>query len=160
MQKLLMVGWVACFLLALLTYPVVGILAGGAVEAYIIAAKDPSVISVDEEIFEAPKGVAKDSKAYRDAVMRVYGSQTDEPTKVVFVSKEKFLQPKLLPGLMLLPVDKQKGENPLQLKTVYFFAPKIMLGFSVAGFICTIAWIVMRRKSMPSPPAAPAAPAA
>lgn len=152
MQKLLLVGWVACYVLAFACYPVAGIIAGGAVEAYLIAGHDPSAVEVNQAIFEPPKGAAKDSKAYRDAVMRIYGSQTDEPTKVVFVPAEKFKHPAELPSLTLLPLDKSKNENPLQVKTVYFFAPKFMLGFAAGGFVLTIAWILLRRKSKAAAP--------
>jgi len=154
MRTLLMVGWVGAFVFALATYPVAGIIAGGAVEAYLIAEKDPKSVEVEKAIFEPPKGAAKESKEYRDAVMRIYGSQTDEPTKVVFVPKEKFRRPEELPSLILLPVNKEKGENPLQVKTVYFFAQKALLGSAVAGVVLLLAWIVLRRKpKAASPPA-------
>src|SRR4029077_3714786 len=89
MSRILLVLGGLAFLSAALVYPIAGILASGAVEAYLISGKDPSAVKVEQEIFEAPKGVSKDSKAYRDAVMGIYGSVTDEPTKVVFVPAEK-----------------------------------------------------------------------
>ena len=155
MRTLLLAGWAGAFLLAALTYPVAALLASGSVEAYLIAAKDRSAVEVEKAIFEPPKGASKDSKAYRDAVMRIYGSQTDEPTRVLFVPKEKFIHPEELPGLTLLPVDKAKGENPLQEKTVYFFASRSVLGFVAAGLVFLVAWALARRKS--APPAAAAA---
>lgn len=157
MQKLLMVGWILAYVLAFASYPVAGFIAKGAVEAYLIAPHDPTAVEVNRAIFEPPKGAAKDSKAYRDAVMKLYGSQTDDPTAVVFVPQEKFVHPAELPTLTLLPVDKAKNENPLQLKTVYFFAPRLMLGFAFGGFLLTVVWIILRRKSKAAapPPAAP-----
>jgi hypothetical protein len=155
MRTLLFIGWVAAFVLALVTYPAAAALASTAVEAYIIAAKDPSAVEVERAIFEPPKA-PKDSKAYRDAVMRIYGSQTDEPTAVLFVPRERFIHPEELPSLTLLPVDKQKGQNPLQVKTVYFFAVRSVAGFAVAGIVLLGLWSVARRRAKVAPPAAPA----
>ena len=157
MRTLLLIGWVGAAVLAAATYPVTGAIAGGAVEAYLIAAKDPKAVEVEKAIFEPPKGAAKESKEYRDAVMRIYGSQTDEPTKVVFVPKEKFIRPEELPSLTLLPVEKEKGENPLQVKTVYFFAQKAVMGFAVAAVVLLLVWVLVRRKKTnPAPPPPPA----
>lgn len=154
MKALLLVGWVAAFILAIATYPAAAIVARTAVEAYIIAAKDPAAVEVERAIFEPPKA-PKDSKAYRDAVMRIYGSQTDEATAVVFVPQERFLHPQELPTLTLLPVDKQKGQNPLQVKTVYFFASRSVAGFAVAGIVFLGVWLFLRRKKPSASPAAP-----
>ena len=155
MQKLLMVGWIGAFVCAFLCYPIAGIIANGAVEAYVIIPKDPETIAMDDEIFEPPKGKSMDSPEYRNAVKQIYGLGPDEPIKVVFVPKEKFIIPKRLPTLMLLPKEK----NWMQLKTVYWFTPRIMFGAAVVGFILSIVWIILRRKTMkaPPPPAKPAA---
>ena len=147
MRTLLLIGSIGGLVVAALAYPIAGVLAAGAVEAYIIAAKDPTAVAVDEELFEAPKGVSKDSKTYRDAVMRIYGSQTDEPTKVVLVPSDKFIHPKQLPTLTLLPVDKQKGENPLQVKTLYFFASRVSIASGFVGAILLIGWLVTRKRA-------------
>ena len=155
MSRILMILGGLAFLSAALIYPIAGILASGAVEAYLISAKDPSAVKVEQEIFEAPKGVSKDSKAYRDAVMGIYGSVTDDPTKVLFVPAEKFVRPKELPTLTLLPIDKQKGENPLQVKTVYFFASKTAGGAAAFGALFALAAFFTRKtKAPPAPPAA------
>jgi hypothetical protein len=71
------------------------------------------------------------------------------------VAKEKFVHPEELPSLTLLPVDKQKGENPLQVKTVYFFAHRMMIGGVAAFAILLILWIIPNWKRSKS--AAPAA---
>jgi hypothetical protein len=142
---------------AVLIYPIAGIISGGAVEAYIIAAKDPTLTKTEKELFKMdPPKEKKDSKAYRDAVMSIYGSPTDEPTKVVFVSAERFVHPEELPTLALLPVDKQKGENPLQVKTVQFFALRTCIGAASVGFVLTVAGIVLFfiKKALAPPPAA------
>jgi hypothetical protein len=155
MTKVFMILGLLAIVTAVLVYPIAGMLAGGAVEAYIIAAKDPTLTKTEKELFKMdPPKEKKDSKAYRDAVMSIYGSPTDEPTKVVFVSADKFIHPEELPTLTLLPVDKQKGENPLQVKTVYFFAQKTMIGAFVSGLILQGIGMALKKKKAPAPPPA------
>ncbi|HEV3027974.1 MAG TPA: hypothetical protein VG457_10405 [Planctomycetota bacterium] len=152
MSRVLVLLGVGALVVAALVYPVALIVAGTATDAYLIAAKDKSAVEVERQIFEAPKGASKDSKAYRDAVMSIYGSQTDEPTKVVFVPADKFLRPPELPTLVLLPIDKQQGENPLQVKTVFFFATRIALGAAVVGIALLGIGAATRKKRAPAPP--------
>jgi hypothetical protein len=155
MSKILMVLGGLAFLFAALVYPVAAIIAAGSVEAYLISGKDQSVVDVERAIFEPPKGVSKDSKAYRDAVMGLYGSVTDEPTKVVFEPKERFFNPPELPTLTLLRIDKQLGQNPWQVKTIYFFASKTALGAAVVGALFLLAaFFTRKKKTPPAPPAA------
>lgn len=151
MSRLLGILAIVAFGFAALTYPVAFGIASGATEAYLIAGKDPTAIAVEEELFEPPKGASKDSKEYRDAVLRIYGVPTDETTKVVFWPKEKFVHPKQLPSLTILPVYKEKGENPLQVKTVWFFASRTAIGAAVAGAFLLGLAAVTRRKSAPPP---------
>lgn len=155
MRKLLMVGWIGAFACAFLTYPVVGIISANAVEAWVIVARDPAGISIEKEMFDPPKSMAKDSPAYRKEVLKIYGIPVDEPTKVVFVPKEKFVRPEELPSLTILP--KQKDEVPMQLQTIRWFAPRVMLGASVVGFILAIVWIILRKKAARAAPPPPAA---
>lgn len=155
MSRILLVLGGLALLFAALVYPVAGIVASGAVEAYIIAGKDKSAVDIDRQIFEPPKGAAKDSPAYRKAVIEIYGSGADEPTKVLFVPAEKFLRPAELPTLVLLPVDKNKGENPLQVKTVYFFASRMAAGAAAVGALFVLTGFLSRKKK--APPAPPAA---
>ena len=154
MSRILLVLGGLALLFAALAYPIAGIVASSSVEAYLISAKDPTAVKVEQEIFEAPKGASKDSKTYRDAVMGIYGSVTDEPTKVLFVSADRFVHPKELPTLTLLPIDKQKGENPLQVKTVYFFASRLAAGAAAVGALFILTGFLSRKKK--APPAPPA----
>jgi len=153
MQKLLMVGWIGAFACAFLCYPIAGLIANGAVEAYVIVPKDAATRDVEKALFEPPKGKAKDSPEYRTAVMRIYGVPTDEPMKVVFVPKDKFIVPDELPTMTLLPKEK----NWVQLKTIFWFAPRVMLGAAVVGFILVIVWIILRKKAAKAAPPPPSA---
>jgi len=159
MRKLLLVAWIAAFGLAFITYPVVGVIASGATQAYIIAAHDAKRVSGEKELFAFdPPKADKASPQYRKAVIAIYGTLvTDEMTPFVLVPKEKFLHPDELPSLTLLPVDKNKGENPLQAKTLFFFAPRLMLGFAGGGFAICILWIILQRKAKAAAPPPPAA---
>jgi len=151
MRKLLLAGWVIALALAALAFPVAAILASSATEAYLISGKDPVAIEVEKELFEAPKGASKDSKEYREAVLRIYGVPVDEPTKVVFWPAEKFIHPAQLPSLTVLPVYKDKGDNPLQVKTLYFFAGRMAVAAGVAGIVMLFAWLLVRKRPPPAP---------
>ena len=155
LQKLLLVGWVGAFVCAFLCYPILGVLSNSAVEAYVIVPKDKESQAIEDEIFEPPKGKSKDSPEFRNAVLRIYGVPTDEPTKVLFVPQDKFIVSRHDPSLKILPKEK----NWVQLKTIQWFVPRVMFGASVVGFLLVIAWIMVRRKSLkaPPPPAQPAA---
>lgn len=154
MSKALTVLGILSLVFAALAYPAALVIGGTATEAYMIAGKDPSTIAVEEELFEPPKSAAKDSKEYRDAVMRIYGVPTDETTKIVFWPKEKFLKPKQLPSITILPVYKEKGEDPIQLKMVFFIAVRALIGAAVTGAILLGLGAVLRKKKAPAPPAA------
>lgn len=149
MKLILMIGWIGAFAFAFLVYPIVGLIRNSAVEAWVIVGKDANSVSVEKEIFDSK--APKDSKEYREAVMRIYGVPTDAPMKVVFVPKDKFLRPSELPEMVLLPKGPQ--DDPIQLKAVEFVAPRAMLGASVVGFILVIAWIILQRKSKAAAPA-------
>jgi len=154
MRKLLMVGWVVAFACAFLVYPILGYIRSTAVEAWVIVAKDPNAVAVEKEIWEAPKA-AKDSKEYREAVMRIYGVPTDAPMKVVFVPAQKFVRPSELPEMVLLP--KGPAEDPMQLKMVEWIAPRTMLAAAVVGFILVIVWIILTKKAKAAAPPPPPA---
>jgi hypothetical protein len=139
---------------AVLAYPVAWGIASMGTEAYMIAGKDKSTWDIEKALFEPPKGASKESKEYRDAVLRIYGVPTDEPTKVVFEPQDHFVRTDLLPSIVILPIYKEKGENPLQVKTVYFFASRSALGAAVAGlFLLGLAKLTRKKPAAPSAPA-------
>jgi hypothetical protein len=152
MRKVLLTLGALSLIFAALVYPVALGVAGSATEAYMIAGKDPGTFQMNEELFDPPKGASKDGKEYRDEVLRIYGVPTDETTKVVFWPAEKFIHPKQLPGITILPVYKEKGENPLQVKTVFFFATRMALGAAIAGLVLAGIGAAMRKKQASAPP--------
>ena len=154
MSKALTVLGILALVFAVLAYPAALVIGATATEAYMIAGKDPGMIAVEQELFEPPKNASKDSKEYRDAVLRIYGVPTDDTTKIVFWPKEKFLQPKQLPTITILPVYKEKGDDPIQLKTVYFLAVRALIGAALTGAILLVVGAVLGKKKAPAPPAA------
>jgi hypothetical protein len=153
MRLLAKLAWISSLVVAAATYPVVAILAAGATDAYIIAAKSPELVKFNEDSFDAREPKETDV-AYRKRVMEIYGNPIDYTTPVVFVTKEKFIRPPKAPELILLPVDKQKGENPLQVKSLYFFAKYVAMG-SGASFAVFLALFFFLRKPEAKPAPVP-----
>ncbi len=140
---------------AALAFPAAWAIDAAGTDAYMIAGKDRASFAVNEELFDPPKGASKDSKAYRDEVLRIYGVPTDDTTKVVFWPKEKFIHPKQLPSITILPVYKEQGENPWQVKTIYFLATRTCIAAAVGGVVLWGIGAASGRKKHPSvPPAA------
>ncbi|NOZ01975.1 MAG: hypothetical protein GXP54_08830 [Deltaproteobacteria bacterium] len=106
-------------------------------EVLIITPKSRESIEMDREMWE--KG---------DPVAEIYGIPSDRTVHVLFIDPAKLITPKEDPSLVLLPVDKQAGENPLQVKTVFFMAWRAAAGFLAGGlFFLGLAWFMSRRKS-------------
>ena len=154
MRLLANLGWIGALVVSAAVYPVVTILASGATEAYIIAAKSPELVNINKQDFE-PRGAGETDAAFHKRVMEIYGNAIDYSTPVLFVPREKFVRPPEAPNLILLPVDKKKGENPLQVKSLYFFARPVALG-SGAAFIAFLGLYLFlaRRARKETPPAA------
>lgn len=155
MKLLAKLGWIGALVVAAATYPVVAVLASGAVDAYIVAAKSESMVKFNKDSFEARDPKETDA-AFHRRIMEVYGNAVDYSTPVLFVPKEKFIRPAEAPTLIILPVDKEKGENPLQVKSLYFFAKYIVMGASAAFLALALLHVVLARSSRKA--AAPPAP--
>lgn len=134
MKKLALIGSFLALGVAAGTYPAVMVLESGATEAYVIAAKSPELVKDNKESFDARDPKETDA-VYRKRVMGIYGNPIDYTTPVLFVPKEKFVRPSEAPELVLLPVDKEKGENPLQVKSLYFFAKPLTIGAGIAALV-------------------------
>ncbi|HLF94249.1 MAG TPA: hypothetical protein VJB14_12370 [Planctomycetota bacterium] len=134
MKKLALIGSIAALAVAAGSYPALKVLESTATDAYIIAAKSPELVKDNKESFD-PREPKETDEAYRKRVMGIYGNPIDYTTPVLFVPKEKFIRPPEAPELILLPVDKEKGENPLQVKSLYFFAKPVTIGSAVACLV-------------------------
>lgn len=154
MKLLARLGAFGALAVAIAAYPAVSILASGATEAYIVAAKSPAMVKFNQDSFE-PRGPKEPDAAFHRRIMEVYGNAVDYTTPVLFVSKEKFIRPAEAPSLIILPVDKEKGENPLQVKSLHFFAKYVVIGASVAFAVLFGLSFLFGRKPPPSPTPAP-----
>lgn len=154
MKLLVRWAWRGALLVALAAYPLVAVLASGATDAYIIAAKSPEMVQANLALFDARDPKESDA-AYHKRVMEIYGNPVDYMTPVLFVPKEKFRHPKEAPSLTLLPVDKEKGENPLQVKSLYFFAKYVVAGASGGFVLFLLLDLLLARFARTSPPVAP-----
>lgn len=151
MKRLAKIGWIGALVVAGATYPAVALIASGATDAYVIAAKSPELVKDNKESFD-PREPKETDQAYRKRVMEIYGNPMDHTDPVLFVPKERFIRPSEAPELVLLPVDKQKGENPLQVKSLYFFAKYIVMA-SGAAFVLLLGLhsFLTRKKPPPAP---------
>jgi hypothetical protein len=136
--------WIGSFISAALTYPIAWGLAATSVEAWEIEPYDPSKVVAYQTMFMGDRNNA-------DEVMSIYGNPASAPNRYLFVPREKFFHPPEMPSLTLLPVDRNKGEDPLQVKTVYFFAKWIAGGAGLAGALLLWAWFARRRRSKIQP---------
>jgi hypothetical protein len=125
----------------------------------VLAAAAPSTACVLEEFFarevliitpHAPEQVALNRQLWveGDPVPDVYGVPTNEPVRVLFPDPAKLVRPaESKTGLTLLAVDKQAGENPLQVRSVWFIAWRAATGFGLSALLALglLAWTGRRR---------------
>lgn len=145
MIMLLKLGWIGAFAFALLVFPAAWLLASGAREVWIINPFSPETVEINKALWELDPPDPK-VPDYAMKVIGIYGQPTSEPMEVLFVSEERILHPEEMGSLTLLPVDKDKGENPLQLKTIFFFAPWFCGGASFVGATIFAAWFFLSRR--------------
>lgn len=83
-----------------------------------------------------------------DPVSDVYGVPTNDPVRVLFPDPAKLIRPpESDTGVALLAVDKQAGENPLQVRSLWFVAWRAGAGFGLAALLAAVllAWVLRRR---------------
>jgi hypothetical protein len=142
MMTLLKVAWMFGFAVVALTYPVAWGMAGASTEAVLITKYDQSKIDVNKAM-DAPEPKDPD---FEKKVIALYGIP-HEKLRVLFVPQDRFLRPEELPSVVLLPVDKSKGENPLQVRTVWFFAKWIVSAAGVVSILLLTVWWTLERQA-------------
>lgn len=80
-----------------------------------------------------------------EPVAPIYGIPAERPIRVLFARPEQLLIPTEDPRLTLLVVNKQRGDNPLQEQTVWYFAHWIAAGGALFGLICAVTGRLRRR---------------
>jgi hypothetical protein len=68
-----------------------------------------------------------------DPVAEIYGNALSSPVRVIAPDPGRIVRPDEDPSVVLLAVDKQRGENPLQARTVWLFAKAGALGLGLLG---------------------------
>lgn len=139
-RKLLVLGAVLGGLAAVAAWPVARAITSGAKEVYLLTPHAAELVQVNKELYDGSKTPK--------TVMQIYGLPGEEPEKVVFVPEEKLVRPPENPDVVFLPVDKSKGENPLQAKTVEFVA-KYAVGGGVLGAVLCLLGLLLVRPAKP-----------
>ena len=144
-MKLLRLAWIGSFVFAALVYLAVWIVAGTAVKAWEITPHDNETVEVNQGMFEmdAPD---PDDPEYPRMVMEIYGNPATAPNDWLFVAEDRLFHPNELPSLTLLPVDRNAGEDPLQVVTVRFLARWAFACSAGFGFVLFALWFWRKRK--------------
>ena len=153
-MKILKVLWILGYGLAVLAYPVAGVLGSGAEEVQMITPYAPEMVELNRSL------VSKAELSDPDKVIRIYGNADGEPVKVLFVDPATFIRPKEMESLVLLPVDKQKGEDPLQYQMVLFFAKMTTICSVIGSSLLLGLWFLLRSRKKKAAPAESSAPSA
>jgi hypothetical protein len=110
-------------------------------EVLFIAPKPADVVKVEQALWEPGQPVAG-----------IYGAPASTKTRVVLPDEGRLLRPQQDRTLVLMKVDKQRGDNPLQVKTVWFLAARAAYGLGVFGALALLgAWLLGRRRGRPDP---------
>lgn len=73
-----------------------------------------------------------------DPVAEIYGNPLSSPVRVISPDPERMMRPEEDRSLVLLAVNKQRGENPLQARTVWLFAKAGTLGLALLGLAALV----------------------
>ena len=151
MKKLAVVGWILALGFSLTTWAVYGVIASGAKEVWVINEFDKGTQELNLE-YDKPE---KDDPQYVIKLIKCLGhTMGEEPQKMV-VSDSDLTHSEVDPNIVYLGVDAEKGENPLQLKTVFFFTKWSSLVSAVCGAAVFLIWLLLLMVSKAKPKPAP-----
>jgi hypothetical protein len=112
-----------------------------ATEVLFISPKPDEVVQLDRALWQPGQPVAP-----------IYGLPAEHPSRVVGVDSSALIRPVEDPSLLLLRVDRQRGDRPLQTKTVWFVASRIAAGLTLVGLLGLAAVWLRRPGPSWSPP--------
>ena len=126
---------------------VLGALVPPAAGAMLSAASGRNVILINPD----PPDVVEANRALwtqGEPVPKIYGAQVGEPMRILFADPARIITPKEDPSITLYTVDKTKGENPLQVQTMWY---GVRMGMYVSGGLIALAFLhfLWRRISGP-----------
>lgn len=94
-------------------------------EVLIITPYDPEQVALNRQIWMEG-----------DPVANIYGVPTEAPVRVLLPDPARTIRPaEASNGPILLAVDKQAGENPLQVRSLWFIAWRVSIGAAIAGLL-------------------------
>ena len=148
-MKILKVLWILGFALAILALPGAMILGSTATEVLMINPHDEDMVAINRDDFslESPDVQSDPAK-----VIALYGNAAGDPVKVLFVPEEKIIRPEEMPNLVLLPVDRQKGEDPLQVQMVLGIAQVTTVCSAICSSLLLGLWFLLRLRKKPAAP--------
>ncbi len=158
MVRLLKIGWILAALAAVLCYPLYGLLSLTAKEVVFVTPFEERQVRINRGMFklDPPR---PDSPDWRKKVMEIYGLPNDQPDVVLFVPEGRITRPAEDPSISFMLVDKDKGENPWQLKSFLFAAKWGTIAALAAAVVLHVLWHLLHKRSRsPAPPPLPASP--
>ena len=82
-------------------------------------------------------------------VAAIYGNPTRHPIRVLLPDSSRVYRPEEDPSLRLLPVHKSRGENPLQVQTLWFFVRwTLIAAFLGVSIGAVLLWMQAGRKTL------------
>jgi hypothetical protein len=148
--RLLRLGWIAAFAVGALLFPLYGLLSLTARETVFVTPFDAKQVRINRGMFKLDLPDRSDPE-WKRKVMEIYGLPNEQTDVVVFVPAKRFTRPPEDRSIAFLIVDKDKGENPWQLKTFFFAAKWGTFAALAAGVAGLGAWAALRRRAAPSP---------
>ena len=110
-----------------------------------VAKASPEAVRANEALWEEG-----------DPVAEIYGVPGERKMRVVFVDADRIVTPRQDRSLHLLLIDKQRGDNPLQAKTLYFVAWRALAGLLGAAALSLGLLLWLRRRQRRRAAAGPA----
>lgn len=149
MARLLKVGWILALAVAALLFPLYGLLALTAKEVVFVTPFEEKQVRINRGMFKLDPP-ERNSPDWGKKVIGIYGLPNDQPDVVVFVPESRITRPAEDPSISFMLVDKDKGENPWQLKSFRFAAKWGTIAAAAAAVVLHILWHLLRKKR-PSP---------
>lgn len=148
-KNLLLILAIGAFLTGMAIIPLVGAyIRGTAVQVYQLTPHAPEAVSVNLDMWNFDTPDPAKTPDYDHQLMKIYGIPNEKKDVLVLIDKSKLVYPAgqdKRPDLVFLPVDKQKGDEPLQLKTVDFVSGYVRIGAWIVGMVFIVLHFVFKK---------------
>lgn len=129
-------GWFFVVLLVLVLAAALAVSKLYVTEALVIVPHPPEVVDVQKDLWLAG-----------DPVPDIYGVPASEKQRLLFVDENRLMRPPEDPSLRLLPVNKDGGHNPIQEKTMWFYARLAAYALGFGSFLSFVGWWLLSRRA-------------